>query len=82
MGLPMVVLICWIYVLDGGMRDGFAHGCVCLFFLIDSRELVDLSSFGLRGARVVLSRCTTDEAIWDWRTPWNVLLLGCASPDR
>jgi len=19
---------------------------------------------------------------WDWRTPWNVLLYGCASPDR
>jgi len=19
---------------------------------------------------------------WDWRTPWNVLLFGCASPDR
>ena len=50
--------------------------------LVDGRESVDLSGFGLRGARVVLSRCTTDKAIWDWRTPWNVLPLGCASPDR
>ena len=55
-----------------------------LFFivLVDSRELVDLSVFGLQGAQVLLSRYTTDQASWDWRTPWNILLLGCGSPDR
>ena len=80
MGLPMVVF-CWIYVWMEGCEMGLPM-VVFYLFLVDSRELVDLSSFGLRGARAVLSRCTTDEAIWDWRTPWNVLLLGCASPDR
>ena len=51
-------------------------------YFADSRELVNLSGFGLQGARVVLSRFTMDEAIWDWCTPWNLLLLGCAIPDR
>ena len=52
----------------------------CTLFL----EVVgrDLSVFSLPDVRVVLSRCTTEEAIRDRHTPWNVLLLGCASPDR
>jgi len=63
------------------MRDGPAHGSV-LFIFADSGDLVYLSDFGPPDARAVLSRCTPDEAIRDRRTPWNVLLLGCANPDR
>jgi len=61
---------------------GTGSGSLSYFIFEDSRELVDLSDFSLPDARVALSRCTTEEAIRNRNTPRNVLLLGCASPDR
>jgi len=61
---------------------GTGGGFLLCFIFVDGREMVGLSDFGLPDARVELSRCTTDKAIWDWGPPSNVLLLGCASSDR
>ena len=61
---------------------GTGGGFLLYFIFVDGRELVGQSDFGLPDARVELSRCTTDKAIWDWGPPSNVLLLGCASSDR
>jgi len=48
----------------------------------DSRVLAGYSEFGLRIARVVLFQMYCGLGALDWRTPWNVLPYGCASPDR
>ena len=53
------------------------------FNFCDSRVLAGYSDFGVRIERVVLfPDVLRARRGWDWRTPWNVLLYDCASPDR
>jgi len=78
------------YDLDcgSGLVDGYGRWIcfVCAlvgrFIFCDSRVLAGYSDFGLRIARVVLFQMYCGLGGLDWRTPWNVLPYGCASPDR
>jgi len=63
----------WIY---------FVRTVVGWFIFCDSRVLAGYSDFGLQIARVVLFQMYRGLGALDWRTPWNVLPYGCASPDR
>jgi len=77
MTLLTVVFDGWIWEVD----------LLCLYpswvvYFCDSRVLARYADFGLRIARVVLFQMYCGLGGLDWRTPWNVLPYGCASPDR
>ena len=64
----------------GIISCGFAHGCDLFIYLVDSRELAGLSDFGLLVARVVLSRCSADEAIWGLAYSLERTAVGLCKP--